>query len=414
MSAHTHHSAGPAAGALCPYCGHVSADPLRCDECQGLFEPLSRQATQNTMGPWQLRSAKSPFHPGFSFETLRTLVLRGRITPETIIRGPTTRQFWAYARSTPGVAVLLGMCHGCHAAVRPTDTACHACGANLNPPTDRQTLGLSPVQLLPGQASAAAVAASSVRMGSQRPDRPPPAPAAPAGPARPPAAAAAPPRPAPPRVARAGAEADDTARAVINALQDRLSTLRVLVVVLAVVTGILLLVFALLMLNRSLLAGLVGTPAPATAPPAAPVVVPAAPAGAVGSEAPAPPGAAASAQPGLAPAGPRVVPPPPAQPEAADAPPSALDPSAPPDERTLALDGAFKPFFGEYRRIKRLIAQDTAQSLAEAVSALRRLRRDYDNLGQITAATAQTVTVLEQVAEQAERRLQDLRLRDQL
>ena len=161
---------------LCPYCGNTQFDTTRCDRCKGLFEPLSRQATQNAMGPWQIRSDTNPFTPGLSFDKLADLVTRGRIRRDTVIRGPTTRQFWSFACNTPGVAALLGECHSCHRPVRPNEFVCRFCEASLSPPTDRQHLGLAPVQLLPGQASAATVASSGMGQLPERPITPAPQP----------------------------------------------------------------------------------------------------------------------------------------------------------------------------------------------------------------------------------------------
>lgn len=159
---------------LCPYCGHVSgaAGARSCERCRGLFEPLSRQASQNAMGPWFIRDEANPFLPGFSLATLRQLVRRGRIVPDTIIKGPSTRQFWSYARNVPGVAHLLGSCHICRAAARPTDVQCAGCGASFEVPDDRENLGLAPVRLLPGQADAAEVAAAASAGGSRPPVTP--------------------------------------------------------------------------------------------------------------------------------------------------------------------------------------------------------------------------------------------------
>jgi hypothetical protein len=114
------------------------------------------------MGPWFLRDTAHPFRPGCSYETLRDLVKRGRIRPDTILRGPTTRQFWNFAARTPTVANLLGLCHNCHAGVMPDDYSCAACGAVFTPDTDRQHMGLAPVHLLPGQASPEIIALASV------------------------------------------------------------------------------------------------------------------------------------------------------------------------------------------------------------------------------------------------------------
>jgi len=152
----------PAAQAtLCPYCGHVSGNPKRCRVCGGLFDPLSRQATQNTMGPWFVRDESSPHLPGCSYETLRKLVLRGKVGRASIIRGPTTRQFWVIATRVPGVAHLLGECHSCHAPTSAQATSCPSCGARFVVSPDRQQMGLGPVHLLPGQASPEQIAAQS-------------------------------------------------------------------------------------------------------------------------------------------------------------------------------------------------------------------------------------------------------------
>ncbi len=155
---------------LCPYCGEISQDGTRCDHCRGLFEPLSRQASQNTMGPWFVRDPGHAFFPGCSFETLTIFIKRGRITPATVLRGPTTRQFWMFARRVPTVANLLGICHSCQAAVKPEDAECPYCHADFRPDTDRQHLGLADVRLLPGQATPEMIAAST--FGTIRPTVP--------------------------------------------------------------------------------------------------------------------------------------------------------------------------------------------------------------------------------------------------
>lgn len=137
-----HATQRPRERAPCPYCGHVQLLNAECIACRGLFEPLSRRATQDAMGPWQVRDDANPFLPGCSYNTLRMLIARGRITSEHILRGPTTRQFWAFARDTPGVAHLLGECHNCHAPAAPADRVCKVCRASFAAPTDRASLGL--------------------------------------------------------------------------------------------------------------------------------------------------------------------------------------------------------------------------------------------------------------------------------
>jgi hypothetical protein len=113
------------------------------------------------MGPWFIRDAGHPFRPGCSFETLREMIRRGKVTRETILRGPTTRQFWTFAGRAPSVANLLGICHNCRGVAGAEEFACRSCGATFAPETDRQHLGLAPVHLLPGQASPEMIAAAS-------------------------------------------------------------------------------------------------------------------------------------------------------------------------------------------------------------------------------------------------------------
>lgn len=151
-------SPAPAGAPLCPYCGHQQPNhgATQCASCRGLFEPLSRQATQNAMGPWQIRDEANPFRPGCSYDTLRALALRGKIDADTAIRGPSTRQFWQRAGETQGVAHLFGRCHACRARARVSDSLCQTCAASFAPPSDRQRLNLLPVRPLTGPGAARA------------------------------------------------------------------------------------------------------------------------------------------------------------------------------------------------------------------------------------------------------------------
>ncbi|MFI4859261.1 MAG: zinc ribbon domain-containing protein [Phycisphaerales bacterium JB063] len=131
------------ADVCCPYCGNTQSDPARCEACGGLFEPLSRQATQLAMGPWFVRDEAKPFMPGFSAEVLKHQVMAGRIKPQTPVRGPTTHQFWMPAIEVPGVSRLLGKCHACGAAVAPHAKQCPKCEAGLMLPEAVDRLGLA-------------------------------------------------------------------------------------------------------------------------------------------------------------------------------------------------------------------------------------------------------------------------------
>ncbi len=146
---------------VCPYCGTVSGNTVKCERCGGRFDPLSRQATQNAMGPWRLRDEAVPTRPGCSYETLAKLIESGRVTRNSVIAGPTTRQFWMLAGRVPGVAHRLGVCHSCQAEVEGGQYACTRCGAVFEVDKDRQHLGLGPTRLLPGHGSPERIAAFS-------------------------------------------------------------------------------------------------------------------------------------------------------------------------------------------------------------------------------------------------------------
>ena len=136
---------------LCPYCGHTENSGVQCGACGGLFEPLSRQATQVAMGPWYWRDEKRPYIPGFNLQVLGQLIAAGKIAPQSVIRGPSTHQFWSQAKFVPGVAHRLGLCHACGEPANASDTACGACGVSFEVTGDRESMGITdqpPVELM--------------------------------------------------------------------------------------------------------------------------------------------------------------------------------------------------------------------------------------------------------------------------
>jgi len=134
--------ASQSSATLCPYCGHVQMAGDRCGQCKGLFEPLSRQATQICMGPWFIRDTRNPFKPGCSYDVISKMIKAGKIKPNTVMRGPTTMQFWQVARNVPGLAHLVGFCHECNASVSSQDAACPKCGNTFEGIPQRNELGL--------------------------------------------------------------------------------------------------------------------------------------------------------------------------------------------------------------------------------------------------------------------------------
>ncbi|MFI4861767.1 MAG: hypothetical protein ACIAXF_13935 [Phycisphaerales bacterium JB063] len=128
---------------LCPYCGHAQYGGERCQDCGGLFEPLSRRATQIAMGPWYIRNKSNPFKPGCCYDIVKRMAETGKIKPTTVMRGPTTKQFWSIARNVPGVAHLVGYCQSCNAHVSPNEPKCPKCDAPFGEPRSRNELGLA-------------------------------------------------------------------------------------------------------------------------------------------------------------------------------------------------------------------------------------------------------------------------------
>lgn len=137
---------------ICPYCGATQPVGDQCRECSGRFDGLSRRASHNEMGPWAIRNPDKPFSPGCSYETVVRLIEAGRIDGRTIVRGPTTRQFWTIVQRVPGLAHLVGRCHACGADVDPVAHDCPECDEPFGAYLDRNYLGLPEVEPLPGEA----------------------------------------------------------------------------------------------------------------------------------------------------------------------------------------------------------------------------------------------------------------------
>lgn len=179
----------PAVAEPCPYCGEPAdrsapseqaAGTPRCRACLAFLDPLSREVTQGHMGPWFLRDETRPFYPGVAFEVLATLVARGEVTRQTILRGPGTGQFWMLAGRTPGVAHLLGVCHACQGDVSKAQAAsgsCGVCGARFPAFVERDRLGI--VGATSAQRISAFASDEELRRGAPAPSAAP-RPAAPA------------------------------------------------------------------------------------------------------------------------------------------------------------------------------------------------------------------------------------------
>ncbi len=220
-------------GGVCPYCGCPQHHPGVCEHCGAHTDPLSRQATQNEMGPWFVRDEANPFRPGCRFETIERWVRLGRIGPDTVLRGPSTNQHWTPAIRTPGVSRLLGRCHACGGEVETDAVICAACGVSLEIVRDRQYLGLCPVRALPGRADPRRVASSLLQSGS----------AAGTGRSTPPPASPQTPRPA------AVAAPDASVRSVSSRLERRLRRAERTTRITGVLAGVFAVLFVIVLLQ---------------------------------------------------------------------------------------------------------------------------------------------------------------------
>lgn len=119
--------------APCVYCGQViprSSD--RCEHCRTSLSLAVRKASREVVGPWYYLDPRNPSGRGVTFETLIKMMEKGRIRPDSIVRGPTTHQDWMYAAEAPRLAKYLGMCPHCFAEAKPEDTYCVRCQLNMN------------------------------------------------------------------------------------------------------------------------------------------------------------------------------------------------------------------------------------------------------------------------------------------
>ena len=126
---------------VCPFCGtQRDTDIGSCPNCSLEDSPTTRSATRSKLGPWYVLQSRNPSAPGMNFATLMVLVQKGRVTARSIVRGPTTGQFWRHAARAKGVSREFGLCWSCGGDVSKTARACPACKRGQEPPTDPDVL----------------------------------------------------------------------------------------------------------------------------------------------------------------------------------------------------------------------------------------------------------------------------------
>jgi hypothetical protein len=127
---------------VCPICGETQPEIKVCRVCSTLLDTNGLLLAEGAIGPWWVRKEELTFRPGITYDNLAELALSGKITLQTIVRGPTTRQLWKVARRVKGLSHLLGRCHNCGEHVSPDDRTCDGCNAQFLKFTDRNNLGL--------------------------------------------------------------------------------------------------------------------------------------------------------------------------------------------------------------------------------------------------------------------------------
>ena len=146
---------------VCPFCGTKRADPAdACPKCTMRDTPATRAATAERLGPWYVLQSRSPSAPGMKLATLRTLIGKGHVTRRSVLRGPTTGQFWTFAERARGVAREFGSCHSCGADVKPAAERCPRCGQDQRPPADPDRLLATAEAVVNGRRKAEQVAAA--------------------------------------------------------------------------------------------------------------------------------------------------------------------------------------------------------------------------------------------------------------
>ncbi len=118
----------PMGGVVCPFCAHIRTDAGgSCPKCTMEDTASTRRSTGERIGPWFVLQRKNPTAPGLRLSVLLTLARRGHVTPKSIVRGPTTGQFWRYAAQVKGLSRVFGLCWHCGSGVSPDASTCPKC-----------------------------------------------------------------------------------------------------------------------------------------------------------------------------------------------------------------------------------------------------------------------------------------------
>lgn len=126
---------------VCPFCGtQRETDVGACTQCSLEDTPTTRSATRSKLGPWYVLQSRNPSAPGMNFATLMALVQKGRVTARSVLRGPTTGQFWRHAAKVKGVSREFLLCWNCGGDVAKNARACPNCKRLQEPPLNPDVL----------------------------------------------------------------------------------------------------------------------------------------------------------------------------------------------------------------------------------------------------------------------------------
>ncbi len=126
---------------VCPFCGTQRETDLgACTQCSLEDTPTTRTATRGKLGPWYVLQSRNPSAPGMNFATLMTLVQKGRVTARSVLRGPTTGQFWRHAAKVKGVSREFMLCWNCGSDIAKNARACPSCKRLQEPPLNPDVL----------------------------------------------------------------------------------------------------------------------------------------------------------------------------------------------------------------------------------------------------------------------------------
>jgi hypothetical protein len=126
---------------VCPFCGAVGdGSETVCPKCAMENNAAARKATKLRIGPWYVLQNRNPAAPGMKWETLLSFVRKGRIKPQSVVRGPTTHQLWRFAAHVKGLSREFGVCYSCGGSMEQGGNLCPHCNRLQEPPIHPDTL----------------------------------------------------------------------------------------------------------------------------------------------------------------------------------------------------------------------------------------------------------------------------------